>query len=100
MTYKPDWGPHNFLVLCAFRYCLGRRTYIVSTCVDFLFDYWTELDKNTQKLITDEIREALEKGQAGDECDVERWQLLLDDIDGKYEMTKWGPKKIQTKDVK
>jgi len=93
--YKDEWGHHNFLVLCAFRYCLGRRTYIVSTCVDFLFDYWAQLDKNTQKLIAEEMRDALEKGQAGDPCDVECWQRLLDDIDGKYEVTKWGTKKVR-----
>lgn len=75
--YKKEWGHHNFLVLCAFRYCLGRRTYIVSTCVDFLLANWDQLDNNTKTLILGETVDALDKGNAGDQCDIDCWNKLV-----------------------
>ncbi len=70
--YKPEWGFHNLMVVACFRYCLGRRSYIVSNCVEFLTDYWGEFDKTSK-----ETKEALEKGHAGDKCDEDRWKQLL-----------------------
>lgn len=77
MNYKPEWGFHNLMVLAAFRYCLGRRTYIVSSCVDWLIQYWSEIDENTKKIITEEVYDALVDKNAGDSCDVEDWERLM-----------------------
>jgi len=75
--YRPEWGPYNLMVVAAFRYCLGRRTYIVGSCVEWLKCYWHEFDANSKIIIAREIKECLEKGWAGDECDVEDWESLL-----------------------
>ena len=57
----------------AFRYALGRRTYAVSMVADYLKNHWAEIDGKTQKKIQDEIFQALDRGEAGDECDKARW---------------------------
>lgn len=77
MKFKPEWGRHNIMVIAAFRYCLGRRTYIVSDCVDWLIAYWDEIDKNTKQIILEEIKEAFLKDHVGDECDAEDWKRVL-----------------------
>ena len=76
-VYKPEWGFHNLMVLAAFRYCLGRRTYIVGSCVDWLIQYWDEIDQNTKRIILQETKECLDRKEAGDACDVVRWQQLV-----------------------
>lgn len=76
--FKPEWGFQNLMVLAAFRYCLGRRTYIVGSCVDWLIKYWQEIDAYTKIMIIQETEEALQKGVAGDSCDVDDWKALLD----------------------
>ncbi len=71
------------MVLAAFRYCLGRQSYIVSCCVDWLIDYWPEIDENTRYIIFDETMRAIEKGDAGDRCDVTEWKRLIANAAGK-----------------
>ncbi|WP_088255567.1 hypothetical protein [Fimbriiglobus ruber] len=65
------------IVFYAFRYCLGRQTYAVSTCADYLVDRWGELQERDRELIVKEIRKALAEGKAGAACDVESWQSVL-----------------------
>lgn len=89
--YKPEWGFHNLMVLAAFRYCMGRTSYIVGSCVDWLIAYWKEIDANTKKIILEETVESLNKGHAGDRCDVEQWKRLVD-----YGMDKY-PRKTTPK---
>ncbi len=78
IQYKTEWGYHNLMVIAAFRYCLGRRTYIVSSCTDWLIYYWPKFDDNTKKIIVGEIQEALDKGYAGDQCDIQSWLKVLE----------------------
>ncbi len=66
------------MVLAAFRYCLGRRSYIVSSCVDWLIQWWDHFHENDRKIILEEIREAIAKGNAGDHCDIDSWDKVLD----------------------
>lgn len=81
--FKPEWGFHNFMVTAAHRYSLGRRTYAVSLCVDWLMKYWDEIDHNSKRLIVSETREAIDRGCAGDSCDIECWEGLLKFVEGK-----------------
>lgn len=76
--FKPEWGFQNLMVLAAFRYCLGRRTYIVGSCVDWLLSYWDEIDDWTKVLIIKEIKLAAELGHLGDECDADDWKKILE----------------------
>ena len=51
----PDYGRSNLMVTSAVRYCLGRRTYIVGDCVDWLLRIWPTLDVATRRLIEMDI---------------------------------------------
>lgn len=93
-TYSaPEWTH-----LCAFRYALGRMSYIVSDCVMWLEKDWLKLSPKTRKLIHRELKEAVEdhhqqrsdpnrsealKGitRLGHDCDAKMWIALLEKID-------------------
>lgn len=67
-----------FVVIAAFRYALGRRSYAPSIIVSFLVKNWKKLSESDQKLIKKEIKEAIERGRAGDQyCDVPEWERVL-----------------------
>lgn len=65
------------IMLESFRYCLGRRTYAVSECVENLIWYWRELSPHYQELIYREIQHAIDTNSAGDACDVFQWKRIL-----------------------
>jgi len=65
------------LLLCSFRYALGRRTYITSAMSEYLRTYWHCLPRYWQELVQREIREAIEGGCAGDACDEQSWRTVL-----------------------
>lgn len=77
LTPFQAWGEHEIMVTAAHRYCLGRRTYIVSVCVQWLQSIWPLLGKETKRLIVRETQEALDKGFAGDGCDVSEWEKVV-----------------------
>jgi hypothetical protein len=64
------------MVICAFRYCLGRATYVVGECCDYLACVWHRLSPHTQHLILNEITEALQRDRAGMEQDRQAWTLF------------------------
>lgn len=79
---KPDTSfpdPADWLVLAAFRYCLGRRTYVSGDCATWLLIIWPALGEETRATIREETRQAIAEGTAGDpNIDVPFWQALLD----------------------
>jgi hypothetical protein len=42
----------------AVRYCLGRQSYIVGDCVDWLIEVWPNLRESTRNIIKRDIEEA------------------------------------------
>ena len=69
----------DILLLCAFRYALGRRTYIVSWIADIIIDNWSSLKPRSKKIILKEIKEAIENGEfyIGMKCDEQDWRRVL-----------------------
>ena len=67
----------QFVVIAAFRYALGRRSYAVSLIADWLIKNWNEISINDQNLIRREIQEALDRDHAGMEMDKEEWRKVL-----------------------
>lgn len=61
------------ILFFAFRYALGRRTAAVSMVADYLKNHWAEIDEQTQKQIQDEIIQAIDRDEAGDDCDKRTW---------------------------
>jgi hypothetical protein len=78
-----NFGRDNLMVIAAFRYCLGRRTYIVSDCVAWLREIWPLLVSRDKRLIKKEVDEALSAGRAGDHCDRDEWIKIMELEDGK-----------------
>ena len=66
------------LLIYAFRYTLGRRTYAPHTVIDVLKQCWHELHDGDKALFKREIAKAIENDMAGDECDKKAWQSILD----------------------
>ena len=62
------------MLLCSFRYSLGRMTYIVSDCVKWLTLYWHIMPESWRAQIHEDIRKAMEQDTAGMACDVEQWK--------------------------
>ena len=67
-------GHEELLAICAFRYALGRRTYITPILANFIClnrKVFNEHDRNQMiENITGDIR----LGLAGDACDVAEWE--------------------------
>lgn len=67
----------DILLFCAFRYALGRRTYVVSTIIEIILENWDNIPVNRQEMFKSEIREAISKNNAGSKYDVEEWGKIL-----------------------
>lgn len=64
----------SITIFCAFRYALGRQTYVVGSVCNELERQSEKLPDETKALIVREIGEAIGKKQAGAKADVERWK--------------------------
>ena len=67
----------RMVLICSFRYALGRRTYVPSMIVEELILNWaylTEFDKNQ---IQNDIRHTIHHDMAGDQCDIDEWNKIL-----------------------
>ncbi len=69
-----DYGD---ILLSAFRYSLGRKTYMVSSIQQVLIGAWDNLG-HLQDIICKEIDVKILSGTAGMEMDVKMWQRVLD----------------------
>lgn len=63
----------QMMAMAAHRYCLGRRSYIVGACLDWLRATWTQLQRNSQHVILRDTVEALIDDRAGGDFYVRRW---------------------------
>jgi hypothetical protein len=66
----------QLMATAAFRYCLGRQSYIVGTCIEWIKDIWTQLDSNSQFVILRDTIEALQRDKAGADIDKVGWHGL------------------------
>lgn len=61
------------VLLCAFRYALGRATYMPLLIAAELEENWKEFELWQQKQIVDDINQAIEHDMAGHDCDKRMW---------------------------
>jgi|WetSurMetagenome_2_1015567.scaffolds.fasta_scaffold228373_3 hypothetical protein len=80
MMIKLDFSNinHDILLFCAFRYALGRRSYVPSVVEQIIIDNWENMPLDTRKKYKQEIREAIEKSCAGDKYDILGWKRILE----------------------
>lgn len=64
----------NTLIVCAVRYALGRRTYIVSSVVDIAKENIGIMQTNTKRAIINSI---LLTEDLGDSFDKKKWEELF-----------------------
>ena len=50
----------RLILICAFRYALGRMTYIPDVVSEEIINNWNSLSKHDKKLIQKEIKEAID----------------------------------------
>ena len=60
-------------LLCAFRYALGRQTYIVHHVAEEIIRNSKSLTDGDKRIIIKEITEAEERDGLGMECDAWEW---------------------------
>lgn len=77
----------QLMCIAAHRYCLGRASYIVGSCVEWLMAHWGQLTENTRAVIVRDTKEALAAGRAGMDMDVREWGRFLE-FAGKQEKAK------------
>jgi hypothetical protein len=63
----------QLMVIAAFRYCLGRRSYIVGACLYWLGRWWDSFDRNTKRVVVRDTVRAIQDGEAGDTMDRAGW---------------------------
>lgn len=61
------------VITCAFRYALGRSTYVVDSVATTIEAMVTELDTNQLRLTEREIEQAIKDKAIGMEIDQQRW---------------------------
>lgn len=81
------WGRDALMAIAAHRYCLGRMTYIVGDCADWLVAVWPELPESARKIIQRDTEEAFARDDEdrtagrnhkalGHDCDRKAWERV------------------------
>ena len=82
-----NFGRNQLMAVAAVRYCIGRMSYIVSDCADWLIEVWPELDESTRNIIRRDIEETFirddeardinsEYKPLGMDCDRQQWERV------------------------
>ncbi len=64
----------QLMILAALRYCLGRRSYIVGVCQEWLTCYWSLINNETRARLIRDVIVALMDDEAGDKFEFESWR--------------------------
>lgn len=60
MNPEKLYGRDHLMVVAAVRYCIGRMTYIVGDCADWIIANWKDWPESTQASIKRDIEEAFD----------------------------------------
>ena len=56
-----DYGRGDLMLIAAVRYCLGRQSYIVGDCADWIVTNWATWPDSAKEIIRRDIDEAFER---------------------------------------
>ena len=87
LSEQGAWGRGDLMAIAAFRYCLGRMTYIVGDCEHWIFANWEHFPPNVKKLIQREVEEEIKRDDEaraegrehkplGHDCDRAAWERV------------------------
>jgi hypothetical protein len=83
MDFHKTYGMGGLMITAAFRYCLGRRTYIAGECVDWILANWNDWPENVQTIIQRDLEQEFERAEQnpdwnplGDDCDKREWEKV------------------------
>ncbi len=74
---KLETSDDHIIAWAAFRYCIGRMTYITAVCQEWIMATWKQFDTQDRKMLIKETGQAMAGGMAGMDCDVIEWGKLL-----------------------
>lgn len=63
---------------CAFRYALGRSTYVTCTMADAIIHAWPSLSARMRNVILREIQDADDRNQIGMDMDRRQWMRVVE----------------------
>ena len=92
MSVPLNFGRGDLMAVAAVRYCLGRMSYIVGDCADWLCNQWPNVEPKMRNVIERDIREAVQRDDQsryhrmsnhplGMDMDREQWLRVLAMID-------------------
>lgn len=84
MKKKKSWDLNDQLMAtAAHRYCLGRQSYIVGACIDWIRVNLENFDRNTVRVIARDTLEAIIDETAGSKTiDEPGWMQLFKELYG------------------
>ena len=80
----------RLLILSAFRYALGRMTYIVPVVANVIRESKDKLDNQAIDLMIQEIEDAEKRDGLGMECDIDVWLRLKKELEDFRSSRSWG----------
>jgi hypothetical protein len=76
---KSSPANYDMILFCAFRYALGRATYVVDYVVQSIHMAWNNLSDADKQLYVKEILEHKDKfGSIGMDMDTKQWLTIVD----------------------
>lgn len=72
------WGRDDLMAIAAVRYCLGRQSYIVGDCADWLHAQWPHISAHARSIISRDIDEAFTRDDAARASGSEYLPLGMD----------------------
>lgn len=79
MQPKSSPAGYEVILFCAFRYALGRRTYVVDYVTKAIHAYWPDMQESDKSIFAKEIVEHYERfGNLGHDIDKEQWMSIVD----------------------
>jgi hypothetical protein len=83
MDFEKHHGRSGLMVTAAVRYCIGRRSYIVSDCADWILANWGDWPENVKTIIQRDIEQEFDRDvqnpnwkPIGDDCDKREWEKV------------------------
>lgn len=67
----------NALLLCSFRYSLGRKSYITAEIAEIIYNNSPFLLREIKQRIISEIEDSIEHNRLGMDCDKKIWKKVL-----------------------